>query len=451
MNAMAAENQVQIITLDPGHFHASLVQKSMYPGVSPVVHVFAPPGEDLDAHLKRVNDFNSRPGNPTRWEEKVYSAPDFLERMLREKPGNLVVIAGNNTRKTDYIYRSLNAGLNVLGDKPMALNPQQFQRLREAFALAAEKHLLLYDIMTERFEITTILQRELARVPEVFGTLEKGTAENPGVEMESVHHFFKEVAGKPLVRPAWFFDVQQEGEAIPDVGSHLIDLVQWESFPEQSLDWQKDIKLLSARRWPTPLTPVQFKRATGLEHYPEFLKDEVGTDGSLNVYGNGEVHYTIRGVQAHVTARWNFEAPSGAQDAHYSILHGTKANLIIRQGAEQNYRATLYVEKNQDLEIVTDPVRLAPPAIEYESRLRRAVANLAKKWPGLELKSCGNLANSWQLIIPEKFSVGHEAHFAQVTENFLRYLAEGKLPAWEVPNMLCKYYTTTEAFRLSHK
>jgi hypothetical protein len=305
--------------------------------------------------------------------------------------------------------------------------------------------------MTERFEITTILQRELARLPEVFGTLEKGTVEHPGVEMESVHHFFKEVAGKPLVRPAWFFDVRQEGEAIPDVGSHLIDLVQWESFPEQSLDWQKDIKLLSARRWPTPLTPVQFKRATGLEHYPEFLKDDVEPDGSLNVFGNGEVHYTIRGVHAHVTARWNFEAPSGAQDTHYSILHGTKANLVIRQGAEQNYRATLYVEKNQDLEIVTDPVRLAPPATEYEFRLRKAVANLAQKWPGLELKSCGNSRNSWQLIIPEKYSVGHEAHFAQVTENFLRYLAEGELPAWEVPNMLCKYYTTTEAFRLSHK
>jgi hypothetical protein len=36
-----------------------------------------------------------------------------------------------------------------------------------------------------------------------------------------------------------------------------------------------------------------------------------------------------------------------------------------------------------------------------------------------------------------------------VTERFLRFLAEGKMPAWEVPNMLAKYYTTTEAYRLS--
>jgi predicted dehydrogenase len=441
MNVLAAQDgQVQIITLDPGHFHASLVQKSMYPGVSPLVHVFAPSGEDLNEHLNRINDFNSRPENPTHWEEKVYSGRDFLERMIREKPGNLVVIAGNNTRKTDYIYRSLEAGLNVLADKPMAINPEQFQLLRKAFDTAEQKKLLLYDIMTSRFEITTILQRELARIPEVFGTLERGTAEHPGVEMESVHYFFKEVAGKPLIRPAWFFDVRQEGEAIPDVGSHLIDLVQWECFPEQSLDWRKDIKLLNARRWPTPLTPAEFKRATGLEHYPDFLKKDVAAGGSLNVFGNGQVHYTIRGVHARVTARWNFEAPPGAQDTHYSFLRGARANLVIRQGAEQKYQPTLYVEKNS-----------STSEAGYEASLRSAVAKLEKTWPGLELKTCGSSGNSWQLVIPEKYNVGHEAHFAQVTENFLRYLAERKLPAWEVPNMLCKYYTTTEAFRLSHK
>src|SRR5262245_53672951 len=112
----AGDRQVKIMTLDPGHFHASLVQKSMYPGVSSVVHVFAPAGEDLNGHLKRINDFNSRPENPTHWKEEVYSGPDFLERMIRDKPGNLVVIAGNNTRKTDYINRSLEAGFNALGD-----------------------------------------------------------------------------------------------------------------------------------------------------------------------------------------------------------------------------------------------------------------------------------------------------------------------------------------------
>ena len=45
---------VHFITLDPGHFHASLVQKFMYPQVSPIVHVYAPGGPDLEQHLQQV-------------------------------------------------------------------------------------------------------------------------------------------------------------------------------------------------------------------------------------------------------------------------------------------------------------------------------------------------------------------------------------------------------------
>ena len=36
-----AKNEVKLITLDPGHFHAALVQKTLYDQVDPLVHVFA--------------------------------------------------------------------------------------------------------------------------------------------------------------------------------------------------------------------------------------------------------------------------------------------------------------------------------------------------------------------------------------------------------------------------
>ena len=61
--------------------------------------------------------------------------------------------------------------------------------------------------MTERFEINTVLQRELSMMPEIFGTLEKGTPRNPAITKESVHHFYKYVSGSVLTRPAWFLDV----------------------------------------------------------------------------------------------------------------------------------------------------------------------------------------------------------------------------------------------------
>jgi len=117
---------VQLITLDPGHFHAALVQKKMYKEVGNSVQVYAPDGPDVQDHLNRINGFNTREENPTAWVEEIYTGPDFLEKMINDKKGNLVVISGNNARKTDYIMSSVKNGFNVLADKPMVIDPAKF-------------------------------------------------------------------------------------------------------------------------------------------------------------------------------------------------------------------------------------------------------------------------------------------------------------------------------------
>src|SRR4029079_19403028 len=96
----------------------------------------------------------------TSWRQKVYTGPDFLKRMLDDKAGNIVVISSNNAHKAENIAAAVRAGFNVLADKPMVIIPSELPLLRHAFEDAAKRGVLLYDIMTERFEITTILQRE---------------------------------------------------------------------------------------------------------------------------------------------------------------------------------------------------------------------------------------------------------------------------------------------------
>jgi predicted dehydrogenase len=251
----AQKKPLSLIVVEPGHFHAALVQKSMYADVDSVVHVYASEGPDVKAYLDKVEKYNTRPEDPTSWKEEVYTGPDFLEKMLSEKKGNVVVLAGNNQKKTDYIKKSVDAGLNVLADKPMAIDAAGFEKLKEAFASAEKNKVLLYDIMTERYEITNALQRELASLPAIFGELQKGTPENPAVMKESVHHYFKYISGEPLVRPTWFFDVAQQGEGMVDVTTHLVDLVQWSCFPNAVVDYQKDVKLLGTKRTATQLTP----------------------------------------------------------------------------------------------------------------------------------------------------------------------------------------------------
>jgi hypothetical protein len=147
------------------------------------------------------------------------------------------------------------------------------------------------------------------------------------------------------------------------------------------------------------------------------------------------VAYTLRGLHVKVTALWNYQAPAGGRDTHYALFRGTRANLVIRQGAEQNYSPTLYIENVTGI-----------PTAEFEKTVRAAAAKLAATWPGVEVKPAGT---AWAMVAPAKYDVGHEAHFGQVTEKYLRYLAAGKIPEWEIAGMLAKYYTTTEAYRLA--
>jgi predicted dehydrogenase len=425
--AEGVKGPVRLVTLDPGHFHASLVQKFMYEGVDPLVHVYAPKGDDVLEHMKRIDGFNQRADRPTQWRTEIYTSPDYLQRMLKDRSGNVVVISGNNAHKAEYILSSIDAGFNVLADKPMAITPPDLEKLRQAFALAEKKGTLLYDIMTERFEITSILQRELSQRPELFGTLQKGTPTHPAIRKESVHHFSKIVAGSPLKRPQWFFDVRQQGEGLVDVTSHLVDLVQWQAFPEQTLQ-PEDAKVLSARHSKTPISLEQFKKVTGATAFPDFLKSDV-QNGVLNVYANGEFTYRLRDVHALISVKWDFEAPPGGGDTHFSVMRGSKATLTIQQGAAQQFKPVLYIEGTKD-----------------DAAVKRAIEYIQSKYPGVGMRRDGE---RWAVTVPETYNVGHEAHFAQVTENFLNYLRSGKLPAWEVPNMLTKYATLMQAYQLS--
>jgi predicted dehydrogenase len=224
-------------------------------------------------------------------------------------------LSGNNRKKAEYITKSINAGLNVLADKPMIIAPEDFPELEAAFTTAHDKGVLLYDIMTERYEVTTILQKLLSQNSRVFGTLTTGSKEEPAVTKVSVHHFSKIVSGSPLLRPAWFFDVQQQGEGIVDVTTHLVDLVQWECFPEQILK-PSDINMISAKRWPTFISKDEFKSVTGFDDFPGYLQKDV-KDAKLNVFANGEMVYQIKGIFAKVSVEWRFQAPAGGGDTHY--------------------------------------------------------------------------------------------------------------------------------------
>jgi predicted dehydrogenase len=430
-----SQEKIKLITLDPGHFHAALIQKSMYPQVDPSVHVYAEEGNDLKWHLERIEGYNKRAESPTNWQEKVYTGKDFFKKMIAEKQGNVVVLAGNNRLKTSYILEAIQNGYNVFADKPMVINQTGFNQLKKAFAIAKQKNVQLYDIMTERYEITTILQRAFSLQPEVFGQLEKGTVNDPAVTKESVHHFYKYVSGSVLTRPSWFFDVAQEGDGIVDVTTHLVDLIQWECFPEKIIDYTKNVKILQAKSWNTSISPEEFMAVTKESKIPDYLQSIKDEKGNLQVKSNGAFTYTINGVHAKVSVIWNYKAPDGTGDTHYSLMRGTTASLVIKQGKEEQFKPTLYIYPKNN-------------SATYETILAKTIEKLQSSYPGITYKKT---TNGFEILVPEKYKEGHESHFARVTEKYLDYLQHKNMPVWEVPNMIAKYYTTSMARELAEK
>lgn len=423
---------MQLIALDPGHFHASLVQQQMYPGIDTVIQVYAPEGPEVKQYLRQVAVYNEKDCPAVHWATNVYTGNDYLQKMLLCEPGNIVVLAGNNRLKPTYIRRSVHAGMHVLADKPMAINAAGFDSLQAAFAEAAANKVQLYDIMTERFEIHNVLQKELSLLPELFGTLQQGTAAEPAVIKKSVHHFKKTVAGKTMFRPSWYMDVNQQGEGITDVTTHLVDLVQWTCFPDQVLDYKKDIHIDTATTWPTMMSLPQYSVITGEPQFTAALQPLLTPDSLLKIYANGAFDYTIRGVHARISVQWNYEAPAGTGDTHYSLLRGTKAELVILQDQEQEYKPVLYIR----------------PLTTDVATLKAQFQMLTHKYPGIALKES---VHGFEVVIPEALTKGHELLFAKVMQQFLGYIKSGEMPAWEVPAMLAKYYTTTQALSVAKR
>jgi predicted dehydrogenase len=425
---------VRLITYDPGHFHAALVQKEMVPGLSPRVHVYAPLGPDLLAHLDRIGGFNARAKDPTAWELEVHTSADPLARMVAERPGNVVVLSGRNRGKIGAIEASLRAGLHVLADKPWVIDAADLPRLEAALDLAARDGLVALDVMTERFEITSQVQRDLVADPELFGAVEPGTDDRPSVLLESEHFLSKTAAGAPLRRPAWFFDVEQTGEGLSDVGTHLVDLVPWVLFPGQAVR-PEEVRLLKASRVPTVLGRSEFRKVTGADEYPAELGPYV-VSGQLVYYGNTTLSYTLRGVHVWMNVSWGIEAAPGVGDRHLARFRGTRAQVEVRQGPAERFRPEVYVVPRE-----TTSLSALKPA------LARRVGQLQDRYPGLAFDDLGD---KLRLEIPDRLRVGHEEHFGQVMRQFLGYLDDpASLPAWERANMLAKYYTTTHGVRLA--
>ena len=118
-----------LIVINPGHFHATLVQQEMYSGLSPLVRVHAPLGPDLIDYLSRIARYNRQTQAATDWRFDVHAGPDFLDWIRHDAPGAIAVFSSRNPGKIERITAAVEAGLHVLADKPAIIELAELPRL----------------------------------------------------------------------------------------------------------------------------------------------------------------------------------------------------------------------------------------------------------------------------------------------------------------------------------
>jgi predicted dehydrogenase len=406
-----------LLFLDPGHFHAALTLRVQQARAADEIFVYAREGAELRDFLALVDRFNRRTPDATRWRPVVTTSDDPLGRLIDERRGDVVVLAGKNGGKARTMRRLHDAGFHVLADKPWLVEPADLADIRaslDGWPLAAE-------IMTGRHDVAAGLVRKLVGTPALFGAFrEDGLA----IEQESVHHLEKLVDGAPLRRPWWYFDVRVQGSGPVDITTHVVDQAQWLVGDDEASP-----ALLSARAWSTPVPAEAFRRITGEAEFPQELAPFVASD-TLSYRCNSELVYTIGRLTASASTRWNLAPSPGAADSSRMVAHGTRAEVRMEQSERTGYRRKVFVESR-----VADA--------DVTQALRDTVAGWQGELPGLAVAPAGT--NAYEVVVPALLDGGHETHFARVLDGVLRIVDEGRWPAALAQRTLGKYALLAEA------
>jgi predicted dehydrogenase len=388
-----------IAVYDPGHFHAALLFSKSSPRVDPVIHVYAPPGRDVEDFADLINGFNRRDIDPTNWRLERHIGGDALEGLIAERPGEIVILAGKNGLRLPIMHRLHDQGFHVLADKPWLTDNVHLPHLEAITERAPTTNApLAVDIMTGRFSTLARLRNLVIATPSVFGALDGGSL--PALEFTSTHHLLKLVNGQPLQRPTWFYDSNMQGDGLVDIQSHYVDQAQWIVEwgivgPGHHFDIDRDFEILSAERWALPVPLDLFKESTGAETFPEYLAPVV-RENCLHLANNGRIDYRLCGIHVRQHCAWDLREAPGGSDIHGFTARGEKAVLTIQTNPETSFRPRMFLS--------LDGARDIEPALRQ----------WRTEFPDLEATA---KAGGYELKLPP--DTGHEGQFPLMLDQFL--------------------------------
>ena len=387
---------------DPGHFHAALLLFRRNRRVDRSIHLYAPPGPDVEKFINLIDGFNGREEDPTDWQLECHIGKGALDAMIADRRGGIVILAGRNGPRLALMHRLHDEGFHVLADKPWLTDSAALPHLD---AITGTPPLAI-DIMTGRHSAFAGLRKAVIATASVFGALGGGT-DQPALEFTSRHHLLKSVAGQALRRPAWFYDVNVQGDGLVDIQSHYVDQAQWIIGEQHRFDKDRDTEVIKAERWTMPVPLDLFRESTGETAFPEYLSDAIA-DGILHLACNGRIDYRLCGVRVRQHCEWGLREPQGGGDIQGFTARGENAELTVHHGPETGFQPEMRLRLDSDHGLV------------------EALGQWRAEYPGLEITPS---QGGYILSLPPSAEAGHDAQFPLMLDQFLDLVEAEAWPA----------------------
>jgi len=229
---------------------------------------------------------------------------ETAQQLIDDPEIDLILIADIPNRRADIAIAAMEAGKDVMVDKPGCTTPAQLARLRDVQARTGR----IWSInFSERFEVpSTAIATRLIQEGEI-GKVVQTIGLGP-------HRLNRET------RPDWFFDSTQYGGILIDIASHQIDQFLWFTGSDSA-----EIVASSVGNFANPDDP-------GLEDFGEILIRSDHAQGYIRVdwytpdalpnWGDGRL--TILGTEGYIELR-KYVDPVGRDGTdHLFFVNGTR-------------------------------------------------------------------------------------------------------------------------------
>jgi predicted dehydrogenase len=285
-------------------------------------HIFGMAQNMLDAGAQFAGWWTE--GEPDVVEGFVKRFPDVpraasKEDLLADQSIDLVVIADIPSKRADLAIAAMEAGKDVMSDKPGCTTFDQLERLRQT--VAKTKRIWTVDF-SERFEVPSVTKAAELVAQGAIGRVIQTVGVGP-------HRL-----NRPI-RPTWFFEREAYGGILTDIASHQID--QFMFFTGST-----EVEIVSATvaNYANPKDP-------GLQDFGEvllrgdrghgYIRVDWYTPDALPTWGDGRL--TILGTEGYIELRKYVDVGNTEGTDRLILVNGDRCEYIDASDAGLPYFA----------------------------------------------------------------------------------------------------------------